>query len=113
MEPLVCLRYDAGRRKWQPTPVLLSGKLHGQRNLVDYSPWGGKESDTTEYARTHIYKYKYIFIKYPPPCPTCVSRSVESLCDPMDCSPPGSFFHGILHARILKWVAISFSTRVL
>jgi len=28
------------------------------------------------------------------------------LCDPMDCSPPGSFVHGILQARILKWVAM-------
>ena len=36
------------RRKWQSTPVLLPGKSHGQRSLVDYSPWGRKESDTTE-----------------------------------------------------------------
>ena len=36
------------RRKWQPTPVLLPGKFHGQRSLVSYSPWGLKESDTTE-----------------------------------------------------------------
>ena len=32
--------------KWQPTPVFLPGKLHGQRSLVGYSPWGCKESDT-------------------------------------------------------------------
>ena len=31
------------------------------------------------------------------------------LCDPMDCSLPGSSVHGILQARILEWVAISFS----
>ena len=31
------------------------------------------------------------------------------LCDPMDCSLPGSSIHGILQARILEWVAISFS----
>jgi len=30
------------RRKWQPTPVFLSGKSHGQRSLVVYSPWGCK-----------------------------------------------------------------------
>ena len=36
------------RRKWQPTPVVLPRKLHGRRSLVDYSPWGCKESDTTE-----------------------------------------------------------------
>ena len=32
-----------------------------------------------------------------------------TLCDSMDCSPPGSSVHGILQARILEWVAISFS----
>ena len=36
------------RRKWQPTPIVLPGKFHGQRSLVGYSPWGRKESDTTE-----------------------------------------------------------------
>ena len=36
------------RRKWHPTPVLLPGKSHGWRSLVGYSPWGHKESDTTE-----------------------------------------------------------------
>ena len=35
------------RRKWQPTPVFLPGKTHGQRNLVGYSPWGCKKSDMT------------------------------------------------------------------
>ena len=37
------------RRKWQPTPVLLAGKSHGQRSMVgSYSPWGHKDSDMTE-----------------------------------------------------------------
>ena len=36
------------RRRWQSTSVLLPGKSHGQRSLVGYSPWGRKESDTTE-----------------------------------------------------------------
>ena len=34
------------RRAWQPTPVLLTGKSHGQRSLVGYSPWGCKRLDT-------------------------------------------------------------------
>ena len=34
-------------RKWQPTPVSLPEKSHGQRSLVGYSPWGCKELDTT------------------------------------------------------------------
>ena len=33
----------------------------------------------------------------------------QTLCDPMDCSLPGSSLHGILQARVLEWVAISFS----
>ena len=36
------------RREWQPTPVLLPREFHGQRKLVGYSPWGPKESGTTE-----------------------------------------------------------------
>ena len=36
------------RRQWHPTPVLLPGKSHGWRSLVACSPWGRKESDTTE-----------------------------------------------------------------
>ena len=38
-----------------------------------------------------------------------VAQSCLTLCNPMDCSPPGSSVHGILQARILEWVAISFS----
>ena len=36
------------RRKWQPAPVFLPGKSHGQRSLEGYRPQGHKESDTTE-----------------------------------------------------------------
>ena len=36
-------------------------------------------------------------------------QSCPTLCDPMDCSPPGFSIHGILQARTLEWVAISFS----
>ena len=38
-----------------------------------------------------------------------VAQSCPTLCDPVDCSPPDSSAHGILQARILEWVAISFS----
>ena len=60
--------------KWQPTPVFLPGKPYGQRGLVGYSPWGHKESDTTEWLSTpwgqnlyHIFccwnhiKYTFLF----------------------------------------------------
>ena len=41
------------RRKWQPTPVFLPGKCHGQRSMLGSSPWGRKESDITEQACAH------------------------------------------------------------
>ena len=37
-----------------------------------------------------------------------VTQSCLTLCDPVDCSPPGSSVHGILQARVLEWVAIPF-----
>ena len=42
----------AWRRKWQPTPVFLPGESRRQMSLVGYSPWGHKESDTTEWLNT-------------------------------------------------------------
>ena len=42
------------RRQWQPTPVLLPGKSHGQKSLVGCSAWGHEESDTTERLHFHF-----------------------------------------------------------
>ena len=40
-----------------------------------------------------------------------VGQSCLTLCDPMDCSPPGSSVHGTFQARVLEWRAIAFSGR--
>ena len=40
-----------------------------------------------------------------------IAQLCPTLCDPMDCSPLGSSIHGIFQARVLEWVAISFSIR--
>ena len=53
--------------------------------------------------RVHVYACMYMYMH---------AKSLQlclTLCDPMDCSPPGSTVHEILQARILKWVAIPFS----
>ena len=71
---------------------ILAWKSHGQRNLVGYSPWGHKESDTAAAAAA----------------PATSLQSCPTLCDPIDSSPPGSPVPGIVQARTLEWVAISF-----
>jgi len=42
------------RRQWQPTPVFLPEEFHGQKILAGYSPWGCKESDTTDCLSTVV-----------------------------------------------------------
>ena len=57
---------DLWRRKWQPTPVFLPGKSHGQRSLAGYCPWGCKESDTAEHA-TMFLVWIALFLQVPDP----------------------------------------------
>ena len=47
------LGWEDPLEKWQPTPVFLPGKSHGQRSLAGYNPWSHRESDTTEQLSTH------------------------------------------------------------
>ena len=56
------------RRKWQPTPISLPGKPHGQRSLVGYSPWGRKELDMTEWPHFHF--------SFFPPCSVAWGQTV-------------------------------------
>ena len=65
-------------------------------------PNSSHKSANSAFKMLHIFN-SVQFISVPQACPT--------LCDPMDCSLPGSSVHGIFQARILKWVAISFSRR--
>ena len=55
-----------------------------------------KRSSTTSCLKFHIWGVLQCL----------VTQSCPTLCDPMDCSPPGSSVHGILQARILQWVAL-------
>ena len=53
------------------------------------------------------YLYNYYLSKWG--CVVLVSQSCLTLCNPTDCSPPGSSAHGVLQARILDWLDIPFS----
>ena len=72
--------------------IVLPGKSKRQRSLVGCSPWGCKESGTTEWLTLHLSHLSRVW-----------------LSDPVDCSLPGSFVRGILQARTLEWVAMPFS----
>ena len=72
----------------------------GQRSLACCSPWGHKGSEMTEPLNWTEYNVNAM-------CMPAVLQLSPTLCDPMDCSPPGSSVHGILQAIILEWVAIS------
>ena len=47
------------KREWQPTPVFLPGKSHGQRSLVSYTPWDHEQLDTTEWLHTHTHTHTH------------------------------------------------------
>ena len=69
------------------------GDGEGQGSLGCCSPWSCEESDVTDRLSKLV----------------LVAQSCPPLCNPMDCSLPGSCVHEIFQARILEWVAISFS----
>ena len=53
-----------------------------------------------------VIKYEVKWVKW-----SEIGQSYLTLCGPMHCSPPGSCVHGIFQARVLEWVAISFSNQ--
>ena len=70
------------RRKWQPTPVLLPGKFPRTEEPGRLHSMG--IAKTTEQLQ----------------------RRWMTLCDPMNCNPPGSSVRGFLRIRILEWIAV-------
>ena len=70
----------------------------------------------THYSRNHTKCWGYSHVRHGAcEAPTLeereseVAQSCPTLCDPMDCSLSGSSVHGIFQARVLEWIAISFS----
>ena len=53
------------RSKWQPTPVFLPEKSHGQRSLVGYGPWCCRESDTTDTDEQMAGALRSLSVKFP------------------------------------------------
>ena len=93
-DEMVGWHHQHNGHEFEKTP----GDSEGQGSLVHCSLWGRKEPDTTTTLKEKT--------------PNTVSESRLVMSDslrPVDCRPPSSSVHGILQARILEWVAISFS----
>ena len=74
--------------------------------------WGNsfeKESVWETYIYTHTHTHTHRCVKWKKESE--ITQLCPILCEDMDCSLPGSTVHGIFQARILEWVAISFSRR--
>ena len=86
------------------------GDSEGQGSLACYSPWCHKESDMTQQLNNHRQIRSKIMRRIYHAAAAAKSLQLcPTLCDPIDGSPPGSPIPGILQARTLEWVAISFS----
>ena len=102
-------------RGWdQPRQLLGGGKLQHfwaeetssqRRGNNESGESNGNQSDVyraTNLAKVETTDFVRVYVCY-------ITQSCLTLCDPMDCSPPGSSLHGIFQAEALEWVAISFS----
>ena len=85
---------------------ILAWKISWSEGPDGYSPLGSKESEMTEHTHTNTYVYTCAYVYA---AAAKLLQSCLTLCDPVDSSPPGSPVPGILQARTLEWVAISFS----
>ena len=65
-EPIykILMKGVPGGRAWQPTPIFLPGESQGQRSLAGCSPWGCKESETTEMTEATEHSSAQIYIVY-------------------------------------------------
>ena len=84
------------RRKWQPTPIFLPGKSHGQRTLVCYSSWGRKELDMTDQWCTHallsFLLLPWLVLLYF----ICWFSLISPTTRPLECSTAHCFFSSYL-----------------
>ena len=97
-------RWDGiSRHEFEQTPDRLKDRemvqIHGvSKSRAQLSNW-----TTTKYLETCLAHNRCLKSE------SEVAQSCPTLCDPRDCSLPGSSLYGILQARVLEWVAISFS----
>ena len=80
------------RKAWQSTPIFLYGESHEQKSLA------GLQSMGLQKNRMH----RVTELEHESESENEVTQSCQTLCDPMDCSLPGSSVHEIFQARVLE-----------
>ena len=100
--------------KWITNKDLLYSTLNSARCYVGAWIWG--RMNTCKYMAESVVclpeTITTLLISYAAAAAAAKSlQSCPTLCDPMDCSLPGSSVHGIFQARVLEWGAIAFSER--
>jgi len=95
-----------GETDWEKLVLVLMGGAILSKSLIWFSVDGKAvfPSRFLIWEQTMVEVMKIMEVKWGE-----VTQSCPTLCDPMDCSPPGSLVHGIFQAWILEWVAIPFS----
>ena len=80
---------------------------------VTWGSWGGAAPQAPPFSPSSLGRWDLRFrlevCQKPKAVKVSVAQSCPTLCNPVDCSPPGSSVQGILQAQILEWVAIPFS----
>ena len=111
-------------KRWRNSSQILSLDLGGQvqftmtqkrkmlpwaSSLTDAGPWGRSDAVTPIWLQSLCAHHTYQKPSGEASAKVLVSQLWLTLCDPINCSLPGSCIHGISQARILEWVAIPFS----
>ena len=87
------------------THIFLRNKLGAGRF---FTIWVTREAHVYTHTNMYMHTHTYIYV-YMSPTKVEVTQLCPTLCDPMDCSLPGSSVHLISQVRVLEWTAISFS----
>ena len=98
--------WSRSQRKWVEVPPCIPGADYNTCVFLLLQHCLPKSPATDMWADL-FFKWQKSLIQQHPPSACMHAHSCLTLCDRMDCRPPGSSVHGILQARILEWVAIS------
>ena len=110
----VGLKLNIQKTKIMTSSPITSQQIDGERveTVADFVLGGSKittDGDCSQEIKRHLLLGRKVMTTLSLSKLSVVTQLCPTLCNPVDCSPPGFSIHGILQARTLEWVAISFS----